>query len=100
MMKKDKGHSRQVITWWINLVQGHASTVLIATLLATAAVLLYLQQNFRINTDLNGMISEKLRFQKVEKEFSKAFPQFSDTIVVVIDGDTPEQAGVFQCQYC
>jgi hopanoid biosynthesis associated RND transporter like protein HpnN len=92
MMKKDKGHSRQVSTWWINLVQGHASTVLIATLLATAAVLLYLQQNFRINTDLNGMISEKLRFQKVEKEFSKAFPQFSDTIVVVIDGDTPEQA--------
>jgi hopanoid biosynthesis associated RND transporter like protein HpnN len=92
MMTKDNAYSKRLITWWINFIQRHSSTVLIVTLLVSMAVLFYLKQNFRINTDLNGMISEKLHFRKLEKEFSNAFPQFSDTIVVVLDGDTPEQA--------
>lgn len=91
-MTKDNAYSKRIITWWINFIQRHSSIVLIITLLVSMAVLFYLKQNFRINTDLNGMISEKLLFRKLEREFSNAFPQFSDTIVVVLDGNTPEQA--------
>ncbi len=92
MMTKNNGYSKRLIAWWVNFIQRHSASVLIVTLIASAAVLFYLKQNFRINTDLNGMISEKLHFRKLEKEFSDAFPQFSDAIVVVLDGDTPEQA--------
>jgi hypothetical protein len=38
------------------------------------------------------MISEKLPYRKLEREFQSAFPQFKETIVVVIDADTPEAA--------
>jgi len=38
------------------------------------------------------MISDKLPYRKLEKEFQNAFPQFNDTIVIVIDADTPETA--------
>lgn len=90
-MKKE-GYSKKLIEWWVGFVRRYSSIVVIATLLTTGAVLLYLKQNFRINTDLNGMISEKLHFRKLEKDFSQSFPQLSDTIVVVLNADTPESA--------
>jgi hopanoid biosynthesis associated RND transporter like protein HpnN len=92
MQENGKEYSKLLITWWVGLVQRHLYVVLSITLVATAAMLFYLKDNFRINTDLNNMISDKLPFRKVEKDFSAAFPQFSNTIVVVLDGDTPELA--------
>jgi hopanoid biosynthesis associated RND transporter like protein HpnN len=92
MPKDKKEYSKLLITWWVRLVQRHLYMALSIVLLVTAAMLLYLKDNFRINTDLNNMISEKLPFRKAEKDFSAAFPQFNNTIVVVLDGDTPELA--------
>lgn len=89
MLKNKKEYSKLLIAWWVGLVQRHLYVVLSIILLATAAMLFYLKDNFRINTDLNNMISEKLPFRKAEKDFSAAFPQFNNTIVVVLDGDTP-----------
>jgi hopanoid biosynthesis associated RND transporter like protein HpnN len=89
MPENKKEYSKLLITWWVGLVQRHLYVVLSIILLATAAMLFYLKDNFRINTDLNNMISEKLPFRKAEKDFSAAFPQFNNTIVVVLDGDTP-----------
>jgi hopanoid biosynthesis associated RND transporter like protein HpnN len=42
------------------------------------------------------MISDKLPYRKLEKEFQHAFPQFKETIVVVIDADTPEAARLYR----
>ncbi len=92
MPKDKKEYSKLLITWWVGLGQRHLYVVLSITLLATAAMLFYLKDNFRINTDLDSMISDKLPFRKAEKDFSSAFPQLNNTIVVVLDGDTPELA--------
>ncbi len=92
MVNNNKEYSKKLIGWWVGFVQRNAVPVLIAVLLTCGGTVLYLKQNFRINTDLNSMISEKLHFRKIEKDFSRAFPQLSDTIVVVIDAETAEQA--------
>lgn len=92
MLNNNKEYSKKLIGWWVGFVQRNAVPVLIAVLLTCGGTILYLKQNIRINTDLNSMISEKLHFRKIEKDFSRAFPQLSDTIVVVIDADTAEQA--------
>jgi len=91
-MNNNREYSKKLIGWWVGFVQRNALLVLIAVLLTCGGTVLYLKQNFRINTDLNSMISEKLHFRKIEKDFSRAFPQLSDTIVVVIDAETTEQA--------
>jgi hopanoid biosynthesis associated RND transporter like protein HpnN len=77
---------------WVTLVQRRAGLFLSVVLFFTLGVLYYSVRNFDINTDTNAMISDNLRFRKLEKDFNRAFPQLSDTIVVVVNGDTPELA--------
>ena len=92
MQKNKREYSKLLIIWWVGLVQRHLYVVLSIILLATTAMLFYLKDNFRIDTDLDTMISDKLPFRKAERDFSSAFPQFNNTIVVVLDGVTPERA--------
>jgi hopanoid biosynthesis associated RND transporter like protein HpnN len=68
--------------------------VLLLSLLATVGALIYTVNHFRIDTEMADMISDKLPYRKLEKEFQSAFPQFKETIVVVIDADTPEAARI------
>jgi hopanoid biosynthesis associated RND transporter like protein HpnN len=92
MARRYRNYSKQLIGWWVNFIQSHSLIVVIITALATAGILFYSIHNFKINTDLNSMISEKLHFRKLEKDFLKAFPQLTDTIVVILDADTVERA--------
>src|SRR5271169_3026915 len=82
----------RLIGWWTAAMQRYAPWVIAVVIAATAGVLFYSVRNFRINTDFNSMISEKLHFRKVQTDFDKSFPQLSDTIVIVLDADTPEHA--------
>lgn len=77
---------------WVLLIQHNAVAVLVVGALLTLVTFYYSAANFKINTDIHGMMSDKLPYRELYKEFSKAFPQQSDTIVVVIDGLTTEQA--------
>lgn len=92
MTHGDGGRSRILLGKWIAFVQLHARAVIAVSILLTAGILYYSLDHFRINTDVSGMISEKLRFRKLENDFTRAFPQLSDAIVVVIDAETPELA--------
>ena len=92
MARKNREYSKRLIEWWISFIQRRPAIIIIVTLLATSGVLFYLIHNFTINTDLNSMISEKLHFRKLEEDFSRAFPQLSDTIVIVLDADSAERA--------
>ncbi len=84
--------STRLLGWWTALMQRNAYLVIAIVIAATAGVLFYSVQNFRINTDFNSMISNKLHFRKLQMDFDKSFPQLSDTIVIVLDADTPEHA--------
>ena len=49
-------------------------------------------ENFKINTDINQLISADLDWRVREAAVEKGFPQKADLLVVVIDGDTPDVA--------
>ena len=77
---------------WANAVGGHPFITLLLTFLVTVLVLVYALGHFRISTEMSEMISEKLPYRKLEKEFDRAFPQFGNTMLVVVDAETPEIA--------
>lgn len=84
--------TQRLLSAWVLFVQHHAGAILLLSVLLTFGTLYYSAANFKINTDIHSMMSDKLSYRRLYKEFSKAFPQQSDTIVVVIDGTTTEQA--------
>jgi hypothetical protein len=69
-------------------------TVLLAAAVLTALAGYYAIGHFRINTDINDLISAKLPWRQQEAAYDKAFPHRSSTILAVIDAPTPERGEV------
>ncbi|GJD49389.1 hypothetical protein OPKNFCMD_2119 [Methylobacterium crusticola] len=66
--------------------------VLAAALLVTVAGALTAAHLFRINTDVERLITSDVPWRQDEIQFEKAFPQRSNLLVAVLDARTPEQA--------
>ncbi|UHC17518.1 MMPL family transporter [Methylobacterium currus] len=66
--------------------------VLVAALLLTVASAVTAAHLFRINTDVERLITPDVPWRQDEIQFEKTFPQRSNLLVAVIDGRTPEQA--------
>lgn len=66
--------------------------VVLLSLLFSAATLYYLAENIQINTSTTDMLSAELPFRQKDREMSAAFPEDSDNILVVIDGQTADLA--------
>ncbi len=77
--------------WWIPWILKYARSLLALILCATGVLLFFTLQQFKINTDLTEMISNDLPFRQVVKKFHGEFPDLVGAIVVVIEGDIPEQ---------
>jgi hopanoid biosynthesis associated RND transporter like protein HpnN len=92
MKQRSPNYSIRLFGAWADFIGHHSSLVLLLSVLVTAGMLVYTANHFRIDTELADMISDKLPYRKLEKEFQRAFPQLKETIVVVIDADTPETA--------
>jgi len=92
MIERARTYVTHLLERWTDFIGRHSFLTLFLSILATAGVLIYTLNHFRIDTGLTDMISDKLPYRKLEKEFQNAFPQFNDTIVVVIDADTSETA--------
>ncbi len=91
-MTRNRTFSTYLFEWWADCVSRHSLLVLLLSALATTGILIYTANHFRIDTELSDMISEKLPYRKLEKDFQTAFPQFKETILVVVDAETPEAA--------
>jgi hopanoid biosynthesis associated RND transporter like protein HpnN len=96
MIERTRGCSSLLFSKWTDFIGHHSFLVLFLSLLATVGVLFYTVNHFRIDTEMTDMISDKLPYRKLEKEFQSAFPQFKETIVVVIDADSPEAARLYR----
>ncbi len=81
---------RQALVRWTDGVRRLAWLVVAASVLLSAVAAVYLAENIRINTDTGDMLSADLAFRRHSAELNKAFPQFSDNLIVVIDGDSPD----------
>ncbi len=77
---------------WTRWVTTRPWVVVIAALGLTIGSLEYLSQNIAIDTSTGDMLSDKLDFRKFNSEMDAAFPQFSDNLLVVIDGESIDLA--------
>ena len=91
-MMRARTFSKPLFEWWADFISHHSFLVIFLSALATLGILVYTANHFRIDTELSDMISEKLPYRKLEKDFQAAFPQFKETILVVVDAETPEAA--------
>jgi hypothetical protein len=66
--------------------------VILTAAIASAAATEYARRHFAIDTDTSQLISSALPWRQRELQLDRAFPQRTDTIVVVVDGLTPELA--------
>jgi uncharacterized protein len=67
----------------------HALLVVALAIVFGAAMTHYVVGNFSMTTDISALLSPKLAWRVREMAFDTAFPS-DDSIVVVIDGQTPE----------
>jgi hypothetical protein len=70
----------------------HPLIVFLLAVLLTAAALLYTARHFAMTADTSELISTKLKWRQHELAFDRAFPQFSNLTIIVVDGATPELA--------
>jgi hopanoid biosynthesis associated RND transporter like protein HpnN len=82
----------KAVVWWVAHVTRAAPWVVIVVLLVTGATLRYTVHHLKINTDTEAMFSPELPFRRAYDQYRDLFPQFVDTLLVVVDSDTPELA--------
>jgi hopanoid biosynthesis associated RND transporter like protein HpnN len=80
------------LSLWVDWVRRGALWVAAAAVLSAALALSYTRDNLGINTDTGDMFSADLPWRRTYLDFADTFTQFSDLIIVVVDGDTPDLA--------
>lgn len=83
---------RQWIFIWVDGVRHRAWLVIAVTVLLTGLSGWYTLSHLAIDTDTEDMLSAELPFRQDAMRLKQAFPQLSNNIVIVIDGDTADQA--------
>lgn len=83
---------RILLIRWVDFVRRRAIWVVLVSLLFTWLAFDYTSRNLGINTDTADMISRHLEWRRDYIEYKKLFPQYTDTLLLVIDGTTPDIA--------
>jgi hopanoid biosynthesis associated RND transporter like protein HpnN len=92
VIKGSTGILGKYLSRWVDVVCRFAPWVLIAATVVTGMLLYYTVNNLGISTDTTDMLSESVHFRRFQKEYKRAFPQYDNTLLIVIDGDTPDIA--------
>ena len=77
---------------WAGFVARRAAVVVVLCLGLAVLGAVYVANNLVIDIDTEDMISAEVPFRRNNIAFKSAFPQFSNLVIAVIDGPTPEQA--------
>jgi hopanoid biosynthesis associated RND transporter like protein HpnN len=75
---------------WARAAQGHAVPVLLFILSATVGLGAYAATHLGFNVDPNSFFSQDLRFQRAIRDFEQYFPVLTNSLLVVVDTETPE----------
>ncbi len=76
----------------VRLSSRHAWFVILAFLVAATLSAGYLTRHFAITTDSEKLLSSSLPWRQQEIMLNEAFPQWTNLIIAVVDGATPEAA--------
>ena len=76
----------------VDYCRRHAVAVASILVLASAAVGAYAVTHLTIDADVTNLLAKDLPWRKQIAVYEQSFPDTGDTLLVVIDGTTPEQA--------
>ena len=76
----------------VDFSRRYARAVILIALLLALGLGNFVVHHFKINTDINQLLSSDLPFRQREAAIDKAFPQKTDLMLIVIDGNTPDAA--------
>src|ERR1700755_1190987 len=78
------------LTRVVGLCARHCWTVVLAALVLAAISGTYFAHHFAIDTNVNDLLSRDLPCRQRELQYQAAFPQSTQSILVVVQGATPE----------
>src|SRR5918995_263359 len=81
----------QVLVWSVDRIAARPLPFVAISIVVAAAALVVPLQHLRIDTSTTEMISPEVPFRRNQAEFQRAFPEFDDTIVAVIEGALRER---------
>ncbi len=76
----------------VDICTRFAWLVVFLVLASTVGMGYYVASHFKMNTDIDQLLADGLEWRVLEKEMAAAFPQKSDRLVILIDGEDPDQA--------
>jgi hopanoid biosynthesis associated RND transporter like protein HpnN len=80
-----------ILVWSVDRIAARPLPVVALSILGAAAALVVTLQHLRIDTSTTEMIAPEVPFRRNQAAFQRAFPDFPDTIVAVIEGPVPER---------
>jgi len=69
----------------------HARLVVAGTAALTLVLAWYAATHLGVNTDHKRLLASDLPFQKAAADFARHFPALDDSLLIVVDGETPER---------
>ena len=75
---------------WTDGAQGRAPWTVAAVLALTLALGAFAAARITFNFDPNSLFSADLRFQRAIVQFEQYFPVLTNSLLIVIDAETPE----------
>ena len=81
----------RTIHWWEANILNRPWSLLLVFVVATGFVGQYTMDNLTVNTNTADMISIELPFQRNRLKLEEAFPQDANTVLLLLEGDSPEQ---------
>jgi hopanoid biosynthesis associated RND transporter like protein HpnN len=82
---------KRIIVAVVSFCTRHPWPVLVVALILGGLATTYAVRNFAINSDVSKLISPDVPFRQREIAFERYFPQRYDSILIVVEGKTPER---------
>lgn len=76
----------------VDVCRKSAIAVVTVALIVSIALGAYVSNTIKINTDIDQLMASDLGWRQQERELATAFPQNTDRLVVVVDGDNADIA--------
>jgi uncharacterized protein len=76
----------------VELVQRKRIAIIFAYIALIVFSLFYIKDNLGVNTDTTDMLSPELSWRKLDIEYEKEFPQYTDNLLIVIESKTADEA--------
>ncbi len=81
-----------LLTRLVDFSRRCALSMALVALIVSLALGWFVATHFKLNADVNQLLSADLPWRKQEAQMEKAFPQKTDILLIAVDGNTPDAA--------